>query len=280
MLAYGGPPQPSAALRQCERFRREGACCTNQTRHADGWCRQDGCGGFRRASTTSAPPPAFSTKPPDAAQPDSAGTAVPHRSALAPMAVRITTAAIDSYRYHHGGSIDTARRELRDMLIAFAETAKLRSSGAYAGLAQDGYKLVLNAELDVMTGYVTVHRERTWAQYQAGVTSRFPGSVPKAKVPLKEPAEWRPVQCDPVAVEISRRAGRDFAHRADLHDATDDEAEAALRNFIVTLGLDRVAAVRSDDTLEVTHGEVRLVLSADQSAVVCVLWPRRPEQPA
>jgi hypothetical protein len=280
-LTYGGPSRPHAPLKQCERFSREGTRCTNQTRHADGWCRQDGCDGFRRASTSSAPPPVRDTPRPDATQQQAVATALPPRSALRPTAIRISTAAIDSYRFHHGGSIDSARDELRDMLTTFAETAKLRWARGYLALTQDGYKLVLNADLDVLTGYVTVHRERTWAQCQAGVASRFPGGTEAAKGRLlKEPAEWRPLQCDPATVDITRRACRDYAFRAGLRDQTDAEVEAALRALIAAFGGDAACAVRTDDTVEVTRGDIRLVLSADQARVVRALWPRQPEQAA
>ena len=119
------------------------------------------------------------------------------------------------------------------MLGAFAATATLRSTGGYVLLVQDGYKLVLNAELDVMTSYVTVHRERTWAQCQAGVASRFPGGRAETRTRLlKEPAEWRPLLCEPATVKFTRRVLRDFAFRAGLRDRSDDEAAAALRAFI------------------------------------------------
>lgn len=139
---------------------------------ADGCWRLDGCDGFRRASTSSTPPPVRDAPRPDAMQEEAVATALP----LRPTAIRICAAAIDSYRFHHGGSIDPATRELRDMLRPFAETAKLRWARGYVFLIQGDYKLVLNAELDVLTGHVTVHRERTWAQCQAGVAPRFPAA--------------------------------------------------------------------------------------------------------
>ncbi|WP_346619599.1 hypothetical protein [Blastococcus montanus] len=141
--------------------------------------------------------------------------------------------------------------------------------------------MMLTADLDVLTGYLTMHRERTWAQCQAGVASRFPGGMNEAKGRLlKEPAEWRPLCCDPAAVGIARRALRDFAFRAGLCDRTDDEVEAARRAFLAELGAGEAAAVRTDDTLEVTRGEIRLVLSADQQRVNRALWPRQAEDSA
>lgn len=168
------------------------------------------------------------------------------------------------------------------MLVAFVETAKLRSAHGYVLLTQDGYKLVLNVELDVITGYGTVHRERTWAQYQAGVVSRFPGGMAEGAGgrALREPAEWRPLQCDPASIQMTRRVWRDFAFRTGQRDRSDEEVQTALRAFIAALGTDAAGAVRTDDTIGVTCGEARLVLSADQTCVICVLWPRQPEQAA
>jgi len=204
----------------------------------------------------------------------------PPRTPLISAAIRLSTTAIDSYRFHHGGSMDSAKRELQDMLSAFAETAKLQSAGGYVTFTQDGYKLILKDTLDVVTGYTTLHRERTWAQHQAGVVSRFPGGMAEGAggVALKEPAEWRPLDSDPASIEATRRVWRDFAFRAGLRDRPIDEMPAALRAFIAAFAPDTAAAVRTDDTVEITRGEVRLVLSADQTRVIRVLWPRQPEQ--
>src|SRR5688500_258909 len=75
-LAYGGPSRPGGPLKRCERFSREGSRCTNETRHADGWCQQDGCDGFRRASTSSAPPPVRDTPRTEAAEREPVAAAV------------------------------------------------------------------------------------------------------------------------------------------------------------------------------------------------------------
>jgi hypothetical protein len=151
------------------------------------------------------------------------------------------------------------RRPIRSLLGAFAETAKLRTAGPYASLARDGYKLVLNSEFTVMTGYASLHRERTWAQLQAGVASRFPGGkTDAARWALKEPPESRPLHCDPATIKFTRRALRDYAFRAGLRDRADAEVEVALRCFIAGLCTDATAAVRADDTIEVAGGDVRL----------------------
>ena len=140
------------------------------------------------------------------------------------------------------------RRPIRTLLGAFAETAKLRTAGPYASLARDGYKLVLNSEFTVMTGYASLHRERTWAQLQAGVASRFPGGkTDAARWALKEPPESRPLHCDPATIKFTRRALRDYAFRAGLRDRADAEVEVALHCFIAGLCTDATAAVRADD---------------------------------
>ncbi len=193
--------------------------------------------------------------------------------------MHITTAAVDSYRYHHGGSIESARRELRDMLVAFAAEATARSAGGYIGLVRDGYKLILNAELDVLTGYYTVHRERTWAQLQAGVASRFPGGGSKGSPgePLKEPAEHQPLTCDPQTVALKPRHLRAFAVRMNLQHLAQAELEVALRRFIGETLVEQPGAVRRDDLVEFTHGDVRIIFSADQQKVLTVFWPRRSD---
>ncbi|MGY1829016.1 hypothetical protein ACI8AA_01160 [Geodermatophilus sp. SYSU D01180] len=281
--AHVHAPQP------CERFSRAGRRCANRTRHADRWCRQPGCDGFRRASTSAAPPPPL-VRPTSGQNrpPQNAGDAAP--MPLDAVAVRITTAAIDSYRYHHGGQIDSAERELRAMIADFAETAKVRSFGQYIGLARNGYRLIFDADGDVLTGYATVHRERTWAQHQAGVPSRFPGGTSSGGRgrqnssggrgrQLKEPAEYQALACHPASVMIHRRDLKSFAIRMNLGHLSEAELDAALRQFIANLGPDNLGAVRIDDTVEFTRGDVRIVFSADQHRVLKVFWPRRPDMP-
>jgi hypothetical protein len=275
-LAYGGPQQP--AVQQCQRYRRDGSRCPNLTTQRDGWCRGDDCDGFRRASMSSAPPPPdwdSPLPPPSALQP-----AIPVGVALPPIdatAVHITQRAIDSYRFHHGGSSESAVGDLRDMLAAFAAESRVRPSGSYVALSHDGYKLVLNEQLDALTNYGTVHRERTWAQLQAGVASRFPGGGSKGSMGrlLKEPPAFVPLRCDAATVAVDRHAWRGFGWRLGLQDRPAEELEAALRRFIAELPAAALGAVRTDETVEFTAGEVRVILSADQRKVVGVLWPRR-----
>jgi hypothetical protein len=277
-LTYGGPSRPPAS-KPCERFNRDGSRCSNDTHHVDAWCRRPGCDGFRRAGTSSAPPPTPDTATGGLArarQADGDAAALPY---FEPGTVHVTTAAIDSYRYHHGGSMESARGELRDMLEAFAPTAAVRSSQGYISLLRDGYKLTLNADLDVLTSYFTVHRERTWAQLQVGVTSRFPGGGSKGSPgePLKKPAEFQSLTCDPQTVELKPRHLRAFAVRMDLQHLAEGELEIAFRRFIVEKFASQPGAVRRDNLVEFTEGDVRVIFSADQQRVMTVFWPRRAD---
>src|SRR3954447_20700882 len=102
-LTSGGPARPPAS-QPCERFNRDGSRCGNRTPHVDRWCRQPGCEGFRRASTSAAPPPPPDTPAGGLPRPrQEDGIAAP--LSFEPGSVHVTTAVIDSYRYHHGGSI-------------------------------------------------------------------------------------------------------------------------------------------------------------------------------
>ena len=42
-------------MKRCNRFRRDGSACTNETGNSDGWCRQPDCPGFRRSDPSRAP---------------------------------------------------------------------------------------------------------------------------------------------------------------------------------------------------------------------------------
>jgi hypothetical protein len=142
--------------------------------------------------------------------------------------------------------------------------------------------LVLNEQFDALTNYSTVHRERTWAQLQAGVASRFPGGGskgPKGRL-LKEPPACVPLRCDAATVTIDRHARRGFGWRLGLQDRPAEELEAGLRRFIAELPAAILGAVRTDETVEFTAGAVRVILSADQRKVVGVLWPRQAGQEA
>lgn len=60
---------------------------------------------------------------------------------------------------------------LEDFLLASAR--KTTSGGRYLRLSREGFVLITDHAMTAVTGYSTVHRERTWAQVKAGVTSRF-----------------------------------------------------------------------------------------------------------
>jgi hypothetical protein len=88
--------------------------------------------------------------------------------------VRITTRAVDSFRFHHGGGITSAETQLRAMLEDFLlKSVQERTTSGYLKLFRKGFALVMSPGLDAVTGYSSLHRERTWEQVKAGVPSRI-----------------------------------------------------------------------------------------------------------
>ncbi|MDQ3642974.1 MAG: hypothetical protein M3450_16290 [Actinomycetota bacterium] len=61
----------------------------------------------------------------------------------------------------------------------------------------------------------------------------------------------------------------------DLQHLAEEDLDGVLRRFISGLGPANLGAVRTDDSVEFTEGEVRVILSADQKRIRDVLWPRR-----
>src|SRR4051794_20961937 len=224
--AGGDDPSPLPA-RRCERYRRDGRRCENLTTHPDGWCHDPACDGFRRAATRSAPEEVDG--PPGGTERQIA--AAPATGLRAAPTLHVTTAALDSYRFHHGGSIDSAARELRDMLAAFLDHSAMRRSRDYVVLSREGYQLIVDAEVQAITGYRTVHRERTWAQLCAGVPSRFGGGRPGGRHGglLREPAQRVPPDFDPATVTITPAALKGFAPRRGVPSPPPDPHEAAPR---------------------------------------------------
>ncbi|RZL25398.1 MAG: hypothetical protein EOP31_09820 [Rhodococcus sp. (in: high G+C Gram-positive bacteria)] len=210
----------------CTRFRRDGVRCTNQTEYVDGWCRADECDGFLRAEQSGAP--------------ESVG--VPHGTAKhirmsrdLPVGdisvedvhdVRVTVRATDSFRYHHGGDERAAEFQLRNMLEDFLlKSARRPSSGGYLRLSRNGFDVVLSPDRGTITGYSTIHRERTWEQVKSGVKSRFSGrshggpGVPRPDIGPPVLAEDFANTFDPASVHLTVRVRQAFAR---IHALTSD----------------------------------------------------------
>ncbi|MFF9395278.1 HelD family protein [Streptomyces griseoluteus] len=158
-------PQGPSGL--CTRYRADGVRCANETRQADGWCRQPGCGGFRTAE------PASLGKSDYLGVPKEGVTEA--RLQLTPEQIadiRITSAACGAFVVRHRGSLGEAAVELHAMLTPFlAEGRHFRSPDGWL-LDLEGYRLLLDADARAVKAYVTGHPERSYAQVAAGIPSR------------------------------------------------------------------------------------------------------------
>lgn len=227
--ADAGRPRPQAP--RCRRFDGDGNPCPRRTTASDGWCRQ--CAGFTRPSTRNAPDVVGAMQGTRTHIEASGHLAVPVEvDEVAD--VRVSRRALDSFRYHHGGSDDEAESQIRMMLEDFVLRSARRVNGAgFTDLAREGFVLVLSPDGGTVTAYRTVHRERTWGQVRAGVRSRFSrtrqarGEAPDAGPPL--PAADVPRSIDVDHVHLSGRARARFARLFDLRHASEDELDDRLR---------------------------------------------------
>jgi hypothetical protein len=158
-------PQGTSGL--CTRYRTDGTRCANETRQADGWCRQPECGGFRTAEPARVGRSDYLGMPKDGVTESRLELAPEHIADI-----RITSAACGAFVVRHRGSLGEAAVELHAMLPPFlAEGRHFRSSDGWL-LDLEGYRLVLDADARAVRAYVTGHLERSYAQVAAGVPSR------------------------------------------------------------------------------------------------------------
>ncbi len=220
-------------MRRCTRFRRDGTKCTHTTEHIDGWCRRIDCPGFVRPDPSKAPETFGSPR----------GTAKHIRdSSVGSMDlgvdevpdVHVTVRAIDSFRFHHGGDQRSAVVQLRAMLEDFLlRSASAISANGFVRLSRQGYDLVLSPDRSAVTGYATVHRERTWEQVKSKVPSRFRRGPSELSDPPPEPGP--PVSLarfadafDVGRLHLTGRVKRSFAKLSGMIDYSDEELRVAL----------------------------------------------------
>lgn len=253
-------------MTRCTRFHRDGTACTNVTEYLDGWCRQDDCAGFVRPNTSAAPETHGSPR----------GTDTHIRASPVEITdvtldeipgVHVTTRAVDSFRFHHGGSARSAEVQLRSMLEDFlVKSASSTSANGFVRLSRQGYDLVLSPDRTAITAYSTVHRERTWEQVKSHVPSRFRRHIPRrpSAVPRREPGEPVPPErfadvFDASEVYLTARVQRSFAKIEGLLEAPDEELHAAVRSCAAQLPAGIVTR-RADGLFEVEHaGRIWLV---------------------
>jgi hypothetical protein len=277
-----------AQTRQCTRYGLHGERCENTTGSADGWCRQVGCPGYVR------PIPLkdedhVSRPPRGTAKHIAATGAIPVALEIDEVeTVRVSQRARDSFRYHHRGGDAEAEVQLRAMLEDFLlRSARSTSPGGFVQLAHSGYELVLDPSLGTVTGYRTVHRERTWEQVKAKVPSRYHHRSGKwhATGPAPEPGpalEPQDVlaQLDPAAVHLTGRVRRNFARLRELQGHDDESLDAVLRAELADGLPSALVGPGSDENLvHLLAGDVTWLISCDALTAVGLRLTRDAQPP-
>jgi len=264
----------------CERFARAGERCRNRTDNSDRWCRATDCPGYQRARADIAPDiqsGCFGTRRHVAATSDvPAGLDVDETSD-----VSVTQRAIDSFRYHHGGSEQAASAQLLTMLEDFLlRSARSVTDGGYLRLAAQGYELVLAPDRLAVVSYRTVHRERTWEQVKAGVTSRY-GTKRFTDYPAYVEQDRDPVpggrvrqSIDASTVRLTRRAMQNWSRIIrDRHGCTGMpalEIETDLRAALATATVAEERTQPDGAMHEIAHDGLTWLITPDCSIVIGV----------
>lgn len=222
------------------------------TAAGDGWCRSNDCPGYLR------PDPLHDPEHLDRAPRGTKKHVAKTGNLRLPIEmdevddVRISQTARDSFRFRHGGSDRAAEVQLRNMLEDFVHRSARRSRKGYVILAREGYELILDEELHVVTGYQTTHKERTWDQVKAGVATRYGRKERAARQPPPEPG--KPVapselsrQMRPETIHLTARVRNSFARTFDLRAATEDDLDAKIRRRLLEGLPSAMLGPRSDE---------------------------------
>ncbi|MET8629589.1 AAA family ATPase [Kitasatospora sp. NPDC004669] len=224
------PPSDPTQGRVCSRFHLDGERCTLPTRNADGWCRDGSCGGFRTSSVPERPTPRSLPRVPADAD---LGTGLEASEAFLGR-LRVTRAAVRAFVTAHGGSEQEAEAEIRGVIATFlTDGRQAQQTDGYRLVDLNGYRLVLSHDGTALTGYRSVHGERSPAQHLAGVPSRYGSSGPATvgRCPaLQDTAAVRALTVEQIQVSAEARAAyADLTpERSDRTDAFLDRLRAAL----------------------------------------------------
>ncbi|MFJ8011670.1 UvrD-helicase domain-containing protein [Streptomyces sp. NPDC096339] len=156
----------------CTRFHNDGERCGHTTSHADGWCRKEPCGGYR----TQDPLPTNGYRRYPAVSADADRDTRLELTATQIRRLRVTASVIKSFVASHGGTNQEAEVEIRADIEEFLQRAQhAHQTDGYWLLDLDGYRFVLSSDASAVTAYQTVHAERSYAQFKAGIPSRYAG---------------------------------------------------------------------------------------------------------
>jgi hypothetical protein len=264
-------------MKRCNRFRRDGTDCTNQTDYADGWCRHPDCPGFPRPDLSLAPMPAGGAFRGTARHISETGHLPTGDITVEDVAdVRVSNRALDTFRFRHGGSEREAEVQLRSMLEDFLlKSARRVSKTGYRRLSREGYELTVAPADHVITHYSTIHRERTWEQVKAGVKSRIKSGIPReasGPQPERGPAvdlSGFAAAFDPSTAHLTARARRSYARIAELKFASDEELDAAIRAALTELAFEKVVQ-RDDACFDVDVADRIWIISPDCRSIIGV----------
>ncbi|WP_161627953.1 HelD family protein [Microbispora catharanthi] len=260
--------------RQCSRFHANGRRCTHITAESDGWCREEDCAGYRQ-STPTGPTRYSHLKIPFGADLDAQLTL----SSEQLRRVRVSVAARNQFVEQHGGEEIEAEVELRAMLGDFLQTGRHIRQGDYWLLDQDGYRLVLSSDGGTVTAYRTVHADRSYAQYKAGIPSRVSkhakanrrsafGAPRKPGGHITDVDQLRDI--DVSAVHITPAAAGAFEGLVEeSRDLPDPEFDAMLRQRLGT-DLDRNRLVPTDHHFLVFGDLLTWIVTLDGQAIKSV----------
>lgn len=190
--------------------------------------------------------------------------------------VRVSQTARDSFRFHHGGSDRAAEVNLRNMLEDFLLRSARTEKGAFVLLAREGYELILDHQFDVITGYRTAHKERTWEQVKAGVASRYGRKARPSRQPSPELGSPLAVtklaeSIQPGAIHLTGRVRTSFARIFHLQTATDDDLDAALRRRLAKDVASATPGARKDDyAVELVSDDLTWLVRPDALALIGV----------
>lgn len=246
---------PHPPTRQCLRFNKDGSRCVERTASADGWCRS--CDGFIRAEAglPEAEQVVEKREKPEERQPSlwqvSDALSMETNEAYE---VAVSQRAINCFIEVHGGDRRAAEAQIRslleDLLLPGVGTVQRHVEKGLWRLspARQGYLVTLNAETSVVIGYQTLHRERTYAQWKAGVPSRIKSDRPRTR-PRKEKGWF-----------LAAQEGRSFViSSAAAYRYAREELDMQVTRANVAEVLDRAVGhlERSGLTLPVQEGESR-----------------------
>lgn len=185
-----------------------------------------------------------------------------------------------AFTSHHGTDASTAIDELRFLAAeALRHGTYGRTDGGFHSLWFNGFGVVISPDGSMITGYRTLHYERTPRQVAEGVPSRFGKRLGRGDAPRRVPGPPLPLDelvaaFDPATTEIARTALRLFAKREGI-DEDDPALEPRLRRELADAAATGTwrAGDRGPDAF-VLEGPTRCwIVAADSGLVISQYRP-------